>query len=67
MVVRSLPHPLNFKLHDSEMIDQIGFAYYGANAAKVGHLEKGIKWDKFLSNPGDLRIEDSTMPLQDYP
>ena len=50
-----------------EMTDQSGFAYYGPNAAKIGNLEKGIKWGKFLSKPGDLRIEDSTMPLQDYP
>lgn len=43
-----------------------GFAYYGANAAKVDNL-KHIKWTKFLSDPKNVRIEDSTMPLQDYP
>jgi hypothetical protein len=45
----------------------LGFAYYGPNAAHPTHLEKGVKWQKFLSDPDSLRIEDSTMPLQDYP
>jgi hypothetical protein len=44
-----------------------GFAYSGPNAAHTQHLEKGIKWQKFLTDPENLRVEDATMPLQDYP
>jgi len=44
-----------------------GFAYSGPNAAHTHHLEKGIKWQKFLTDPKNLRVEDATMPIQDYP
>lgn len=45
----------------------VGFAYSGPNAAHTHHLEKGIKWQKFLTEPKNLRVEDATMPIQDYP
>jgi hypothetical protein len=44
-----------------------GFAYSGPNAAHPQHLEKGIKWQEHLTDPDNLRIEDATMPIQDYP
>ncbi|KAF7292550.1 hypothetical protein MKEN_01471300 [Mycena kentingensis (nom. inval.)] len=41
-----------------------GFAYFGPNAHT--NLSKAVPWTQWLTDPSNLRVERSVMPMQDY-
>lgn len=43
-----------------------GFVYSGVNADAVENVHH-LKWNKFLSDPENVRAEDAKVPLQAYP